>query len=111
LEKTATQTAQSRNQLVAASAACLGWGGRPGSLQNQAIGPLLDPREMDCGSLDIISINFLTAPYAPICGIVSEKSEHFQDTNCWWLKPNLLKMKSRGRGPLSIESLAFILIH
>jgi cytochrome c peroxidase len=63
VEKTATQTAQSATNIVPQGG--LFWDGRAGSLQNQAIGPLLDPREMDGGSIDIIAEKLRNAPYAP----------------------------------------------
>jgi cytochrome c peroxidase len=61
VQKIATQTAQSNNIVPQGG---LFWDGRAGSLQNQAIGPLLDPREMDGGSIEIIADKLRNAPYA-----------------------------------------------
>jgi cytochrome c peroxidase len=61
VEKTATQTAQSAVNIVPQGG--LFWDGRASTLQIQAAGPLLDPREMDGGSLDIIAEKLLKAPY------------------------------------------------
>ena len=61
-EKTATQTAQSANNIVPQGG--LFWDGRADTLQSQAAGPLLDPREMDGGSIDIIAEKLRRAPYA-----------------------------------------------
>jgi cytochrome c peroxidase len=60
VQKIAMQTAQSANVVPQGG---LFWDGRASSLQNQAFGPLLDPREMDGGSLDIIAEKLLKAPY------------------------------------------------
>jgi cytochrome c peroxidase len=59
--KIATQTAQSANIVPQGG---LFWDGRAHTLQIQAEGPLLDPREMDGGSLEIIAEKLLKAPYA-----------------------------------------------
>jgi cytochrome c peroxidase len=60
VQKIAMQTAQSTNIVPQGG---LFWDGRASSLQNQAFGPLLDPREMDGGSLDIIAAKLRKAPY------------------------------------------------
>ncbi len=62
VEKTATQTEQSAANIVPQGG--LFWDGRADTLQNQAAGPLLDPREMDGGSIDIIAEKLRRAPYA-----------------------------------------------
>jgi cytochrome c peroxidase len=61
VEKTATATAQSAANIVPQGG--LFWDGRVSTLQMQASGPLLDPREMDGGSLEIIAEKLLKAPY------------------------------------------------
>jgi cytochrome c peroxidase len=61
VEKTATGTAQSANIVPQGG---LFWDGRADTLQNQAEGPLLDPREMDGGSVAIIAEKLRHAPYA-----------------------------------------------
>jgi cytochrome c peroxidase len=40
------------------------WDGRANTLQNQALSPLLDPREMDGGSIAIVAEKLRNAPYA-----------------------------------------------
>ena len=40
------------------------WDGRANTLQMQAAGPLLDPREMDGGSIEKIAEKLRHAPYA-----------------------------------------------
>jgi cytochrome c peroxidase len=40
------------------------WDGRADTLQDQALFPLLDPREMDGGSVDIVAAKLQHAPYA-----------------------------------------------
>src|SRR5579863_1498783 len=71
-EKTATQTAQSANNIVPQGG--LFWDGRADTLQSQAAGPLLDPREMDGGSIDIIAEKLRHAPYASkFAGLFGEK--------------------------------------
>jgi cytochrome c peroxidase len=62
VEKTATQTAQSAANIVPQGG--LFWDGRADTLQTQAAGPLLDPREMDGGSIEIIAEKLRRAPYA-----------------------------------------------
>jgi cytochrome c peroxidase len=59
--KIATQTAQSANIVPQGG---LFWDGRADTLQMQASGPLLDPREMDGGSVEIIAEKLRQAPYA-----------------------------------------------
>jgi len=61
VEKVATQTAQSANIVPQGG---LFWDGRADTLQMQAAGPLLDPREMDGGSVEIIGDKLRKAPYA-----------------------------------------------
>jgi cytochrome c peroxidase len=61
VQKIATQTAQSANLVPQGG---LFWDGRADTLQIQAAGPLLDPREMDGGSMDIIAEKIRKAPYA-----------------------------------------------
>ena len=60
-DKIATQTAQSANIVPQGG---LFWDGRAHTLQIQAEGPLLDPREMDGGSLEIFAEKLRNAPYA-----------------------------------------------
>jgi cytochrome c peroxidase len=60
-EKLATQTAQSANIVPQGG---LFWDGRAHTLQMQASGPILDPREMDGGSIEIIAEKLRHAPYA-----------------------------------------------
>jgi cytochrome c peroxidase len=60
-EKTATQTSRGTAKLVAQGG--LFWDGRADTFQDQASGPLLDPREMDGGSIEIIAEKLLHAPY------------------------------------------------
>jgi cytochrome c peroxidase len=59
--KSATQTSQGAANIVPQGG--LFWDGRADTLQNQASGPLLDPREMDGGSIEIIAEKLLHAPY------------------------------------------------
>ncbi len=61
VEKIATQTAQSDNVVPQGG---LFWDGRADTLQSQANGPMLDPREMDGGSIEIIADKLRNAPYA-----------------------------------------------
>jgi cytochrome c peroxidase len=61
VEKIATQTAQNANIVPQGG---LFWDGRVHTLQSQATGPLLDPREMDGGSVEIIADKLRNAPYA-----------------------------------------------
>ncbi len=60
-EKTATQTSQGAANTVPQGG--LFWDGRADTLQSQASGPLLDPREMDGGSIEIVAEKLLHAPY------------------------------------------------
>jgi cytochrome c peroxidase len=60
-EKIATETAQSANIVPQGG---MFWDGRAHTLQMQASGPLLDPREMDGGSIDVIAEKLRNAPYA-----------------------------------------------
>jgi cytochrome c peroxidase len=61
VEKIATGTAQSANIVPQGG---LFWDGRAATLQGQANGPMLDPREMDGGSVEIIAEKLRNAPYA-----------------------------------------------
>ena len=61
VEKIATETAQSGNIVPQGG---LFWDGRADTLQIQAGGPMLDPREMDGGSVEIIADKLRNAPYA-----------------------------------------------
>ena len=61
-KKTAKQTDQSAVNIVPQGG--LFWDGRADTLQMQASGPLLDPREMDGGSIEIIAEKLRHAPYA-----------------------------------------------
>jgi cytochrome c peroxidase len=75
--KIATQTAQAANLVPQGG---LFWDGRAASLQIQATGPLLDPREMDGGSIEIIAEKLRQAPYAKkFAALFGEKI--FKDTN------------------------------
>jgi cytochrome c peroxidase len=60
-QKIAMQTKQSANMVPQGG---LFWDGRASTLQNQAVGPLLDPREMDGGTIDIVAEKLRNAPYA-----------------------------------------------
>ena len=62
VQKTATQAAQSAANIVPQGG--LFWDGRADTLQMQASGPMLDPREMDGGSIEIIAEKLRKAPYA-----------------------------------------------
>jgi cytochrome c peroxidase len=62
VQKTATQAEQSAANIVPQGG--LFWDGRADTLQIQASGPLLDPREMDGGSIEIIAEKLRHAPYA-----------------------------------------------
>jgi cytochrome c peroxidase len=62
VQKTATQSAQSATNIVPQGG--LFWDGRANTLQTQATGPMLDPREMDGGSIEIIAEKLRHAPYA-----------------------------------------------
>ena len=76
-QKTATQTSQSAANMVPQGG--LFWDGRADTLQKQASGPLLDPREMDGGSVEIIAEKLRHAPYArKFAGLFGERV--FKDT-------------------------------
>ena len=76
-EKIATQTAQSANIVPQGG---LFWDGRAHTLQMQASGPLLDPREMDGGSMEIVAEKLRHAPYAgKFSALFGERI--FKDTN------------------------------
>jgi cytochrome c peroxidase len=62
VQKTATQATQSAANIVPQGG--LFWDGRADTLQMQASGPMLDPREMDGGSIEIIAEKLRHAPYA-----------------------------------------------
>jgi len=62
VQKTATQTSQSAVNLVPQGG--LFWDGRADTLQIQAAAPLLDPREMDGGSIEKVAEKLSHAPYA-----------------------------------------------
>ena len=62
VQKTATQTSQSATNMVPQGG--LFWDGRADTLQMQAIVPLLDPREMDGGSIEKIAEKLRHVPYA-----------------------------------------------
>jgi cytochrome c peroxidase len=62
VQKTATQSDQSAENIVPQGG--LFWDGRADTLQIQAAGPLLDPREMDGGSIEAIAEKLRQAPYA-----------------------------------------------
>jgi cytochrome c peroxidase len=60
--KTAHDPAQSAQNLVPQGG--LFWDGRADTLQDQALGPLLDPREIDGGSVARVAAKLRRAPYA-----------------------------------------------
>jgi cytochrome c peroxidase len=60
--KTATQTSQSATNIVPQGG--LFWDGRTDTLQAQATSPLLDPREMDGGSIEKVARKLRHASYA-----------------------------------------------
>jgi cytochrome c peroxidase len=62
VRKTAPQAGQSASNMVPQGG--LFWDGRADTLQDQALSPLLDPREMDGGTLDIVAGKLRRAPYA-----------------------------------------------
>jgi len=62
--KTAQDTAQSAANLVPQGG--LFWDGRVDTLQDQALGPLLNPLEMDGGSVEAVAAKLRNAPYAPL---------------------------------------------
>jgi cytochrome c peroxidase len=61
VQKIATQTAQNANVVPQGG---MFWDGRADTLQSQAAGPLLDPREMDGGSMEVVAEKLRQAPYA-----------------------------------------------
>ncbi|HTQ72484.1 MAG TPA: cytochrome c peroxidase [Acidocella sp.] len=60
--KTARSTAQSAANIVPQGG--MFWDGRADTLQQQALGPMLNPLEMDGGSIDRIAAKLRAAPYA-----------------------------------------------
>jgi cytochrome c peroxidase len=62
VQKTADQASQSAGNMVPQGG--LFWDGRVNTLQDQALSPLLDPREMDGGSIAIVAEKLRKAPYA-----------------------------------------------
>jgi cytochrome c peroxidase len=62
LEKTAAQPSAAAVNLVPQGG--LFWDGRADTLQNQALSPLLDPREMDGGSVEAAAKKLRQSPYA-----------------------------------------------
>jgi cytochrome c peroxidase len=62
VQKTAAQAEQSATNMVPQGG--LFWDGRANTLQNQALSPLLDPREMDGGSIATVAEKLRKAPYA-----------------------------------------------
>lgn len=60
--KTATQTAKSATNLVPQGG--MFWDGRADTLQDQALVPLLNPLEMDGGSVEAVAAKLQRAPYA-----------------------------------------------
>jgi cytochrome c peroxidase len=64
VQKTATQASQSADNMVPQGG--LFWDGRADTLQGQAFAPLLDPREMDGGSVEAVAAKLRQAPYAPL---------------------------------------------
>ena len=62
VQKTAPQTSRAAANLVPQGG--LFWDGRADTLQDQALSPLLDRREMDGGSIDQVSGKLQQAPYA-----------------------------------------------
>jgi cytochrome c peroxidase len=62
-QKNANDTAQSATALVPQGG--LFWDGRADTLQQQALVPLLNPLEMDGGSVEAIAAKLRASPYAP----------------------------------------------
>jgi cytochrome c peroxidase len=62
VQKTSTQTSQSAENIVPQGG--LFWDGRANTLQIQAAAPLLDPREMDGGSIEKVAEKLRSSPYA-----------------------------------------------
>jgi len=63
VQKTAPQADRSASNMVPQGG--LLWDGRADTLQDQAFSPLLDPREMDGGSVDAVAAKLQRTPYAP----------------------------------------------
>jgi len=61
-QKNAAQTEQAAVNMVPQGG--LFWDGRANTLQEQAIAPLLDPREMDGGSIETVAAKLREAPYS-----------------------------------------------
>ena len=61
-KKSATHTARSALNTVPQGG--LFWDGRADTLQQQALGPMLDPDEMDGGSVEAVAVRLRKAPYA-----------------------------------------------
>ncbi len=64
VKKTADATADSAANIVPQGG--LFWDGRADTLQDQALVPMLDPREMAGGSVDIVAAKLRQAPYAAL---------------------------------------------
>jgi len=62
IQKTGPQANETANNMVPQGG--LFWDGRADTLQDQALSPLLDPREMDGGSIDAVADKLHRAPYA-----------------------------------------------
>jgi cytochrome c peroxidase len=62
VQKTAAQAEQSARNMVPQGG--LFWDGRANTLQEQAMAPLLDAREMDGGNIAIVATKLRKAPYA-----------------------------------------------
>jgi cytochrome c peroxidase len=62
VQKTASQAGQSAGNMVPQGG--LFWDGRADTLQGQALSPLLDPREMDGGSVEAVAAKLRQAAYA-----------------------------------------------
>lgn len=62
IQKTAPQASETANNMVPQGG--LFWDGRADTLQAQALSPLLDPREMDGGSINTVAGKLQRAPYA-----------------------------------------------
>ena len=65
-DKTAQDTAQTAVNMVPQGG--LFWDGRADTLQDQAMGPLLNPLEIDGGSVEAVLAKLRHAPYAPRFG-------------------------------------------
>jgi cytochrome c peroxidase len=62
VQKTAPQASRSATNMVPQGG--LFWDGRADTLQDQALSPLLDPREMDGSSIDTIAVKLQRSAYA-----------------------------------------------